>query len=275
MQTKTLYFLMLCTCFLASAQNPWQEQKGELLLVPSLNHYLSNTYSDSNRIKSRFDNNGLYQNYTPKLYFSYGVKDYKTNIFGNIPFVISQYADDFSTQKNNDFGDVELGIRRHLLKTKNDYYLMGSLSMYIPAYNNDNQPYVGYDKFGLEAKVYWAGNFKWLDVNKNFHKVELSVRYFFPSNPIQFKLYASQGYRFAKKMVVLGEIEFFISESSEAIFTNENIQLNSNFGIIKPTLNLGYEFNPKCSVYVGYFKDIWNQNTSVGYGFQTFAVFRL
>lgn len=266
-----VFFLISSYCY---SQNPWQQQKGEILISPYFGNYNTNQFRNSNGDKSEFGNNGMYKNYNPKIYFSIPLNDYKLNLFGNIPYFISKYDDDSVSQKSTEFGDIELGLRMHLKKI-NNHYLMASASVYIPAYQNKTQPFVGYNLYSTEVKIHYAGNFTWLDVNKNFHKIEAGIRYFFPSLPIQYKLYASQGYRVFPKIIVLGELDLLLSRSDNKSFSVNNVQFASNFDMIKTSINIGYDFTNSISIYGGLFHDVFNRNISVGKGFQVFGIIKL
>ncbi|NJB83018.1 hypothetical protein [Wenyingzhuangia aestuarii] len=269
-----LFFLFLnaCVCY---SQNPWLQGQGEVLLSPSVTHYYTDTKRDQNGTKSDFSNNGFYENYVYKLYFSAPLISNKLSLIGNIPYVRSTYADDSTFDENNELGDVELGVKMHLKKTGEFHYLMASLMTTIPLYNNDVGPFVGFDRFGTELKINISGNSKWMGVNDNFHQLEFGVKAFYPGGPYQFKLYGSQGYRITNKVIVLGDVDVFLSRGDDFTVSQQNIQITPDFDIVKTTLSLGYEFSPKFSLYAGGFADVWNRNVAIGRGWQVFSVIKL
>ncbi|GAB2492826.1 hypothetical protein [Algoriphagus taiwanensis] len=257
----------------SSAQNPWQQDRGEALISPFVSRYQADFYRDKSGNKIPFEQDGLFQNYNPRLYFSFPIKGYKINLFGTVPLFFNQYKDANETQKNTDLGDLELGLRFHLKQLERSY-LLASVTAFIPAYQNNNLPYAGFDRLGMEARVMLYGNAAWIGDTNNFHKVEAGLRYFFPDDPLQLRVYASEGYRFAKKLVALGELDCIFSNSTNAEFFENNLQLVSDFGMVKAAINLGYEFTPDFAIYGGLFHDIYNKNSGIGRGFQFFSVIK-
>lgn len=256
------------------AQNPWQQDKGQILLSPYLSHYKADEYRSRNGEKLPFDNDGKFQNYNPRLYFSLPLNGYKLNLFGSLPLFANKFEDNQETQQNTDFGDLELGLRFHLAQME-QHYLMGSVTAFIPLYSNNQLPYAGYDQFGMEARLILAGNASWIGEYNNFHRMELGFRYFFPNDPAQIRLYSSQGIRLGKGFVALGELDGIFSFSDNSEFFENNLQLVADFTMLKAALNLGYEFTPKFSLYGGVFHDILNRNSGIGRGFQVFSVIRI
>ena len=275
MLNKIVLFFLFINASLCCAQNQWLQSKGEVLLSPSVSHYYTDTKADENGTKSDFSNNGFYENYVTKLYFSAPLISNKLSLLGNIPYVKSTYADDFIVEENNELGDMELGVKMHLKKIGEFHYLMGSIITTIPLYNNNKGPFVGFDRFGTELKINISGNSKWMGVNDNFHQLEFGVKVFFPGGPYQFKLYGSQGYRITKKIIVLGDVNIFLSRGDDFSVSQKNILITPDFDIVKTTLSLGYEFSPRFSLYMGGFTDVWNRNVAIGRGWQVFSVIRL
>ncbi|MFT4855717.1 MAG: hypothetical protein ACI9UV_000511 [Algoriphagus sp.] len=274
---KTLFILSFLLFFQIGAgfsQNPWQQGKGEILLSPYLSHYSASAFRNRSGEKIDFDQNGQFSNYNPRMYFSLPLKDYKINLFGSLPYFFNQNKDNTADQKNSDFGDIKIGLRFHL-KQLGDHYLMASVATFIPAYDNNQLPYAGFDRFGLEGRLILSGNSPWEGKSNNFHKLELGYRYFFPSDPGQIRVFASQGVYFFKKAVILGELDGIFSFSNDSDFFENNLQLVSDFRMVKASINLGYEFTPKFSLYSGVFHDILNRNSGIGSGFQVFTVIRI
>ncbi|MGJ8762070.1 MAG: hypothetical protein ACSHXA_16115 [Polaribacter sp.] len=269
-----ILFLLLNTCICYS-QNPWLQGKGDVLLSPSVTHYYTDTNSDNSSNKSDFSNNGFYENYVYKLYFSTSLISNKLSLIGNIPYIKSTYGDDSTLDNNNELGDVELGVKMHLKKIGEYHYLMGSLTTIIPMYSNDVGPFVGFDKFGTELKVNISGNSKWMGINDNFHQLEFGIKKFFDGGPYQFKLYGSQAYRLTDKFLVMGDVEVLLSRGDDFTVSQEDVRITADFDILKTTLNFGYEFSPNFALYAGGFSDLWNRNISVGKGWQIFSVIKL
>lgn len=269
-----LLFFLLKATLICYSQNPWLQGKGDFLFSPSITHYYTNSQRDENGNKADFNNNGFYENYVYKLYFSTSLISNKINLIGNIPYVQSTYSDDFNLNTNNEFGDVELGLKMHLSKLGKYHYLMAIVKSIIPMYKNNNEPFIAFGKFGTEIKFNVSGNSKWMRVNNNYHQLELGVKKFI-EGPVQFKLYGSQAYRFTKKFLVLADLDILLSRGDDFTVSQENIQITTDFDIIKTTLNLGYEFSPKFALYGGFFKDLWNRNVSIGKGWQVFTVIKL
>lgn len=254
--------------------NPWQQASGEILLSPFISHYVATSFRNSQGDKTDFANDGTYSNYNPRLYIAAPLFGEKLNVIASIPYFTNTYEDENVKNDNDDFGDIELGLRLHLAKFE-DNYLMASLIGYIPVYSNNKAPFAGYDLFALESRLIFAGTSKMLGDYNNFHKIEIGVRYFFPDDPIQFRFLISEGYNISEKVILLGEIEGMFSNSGREEFFENNLQAVADFKMIKASLNLGYEFSDTFSLYGGLFHDILNRNSAVGHGFQAFAVIRL
>ncbi|MGY5355906.1 hypothetical protein [Wenyingzhuangia sp. IMCC45467] len=275
MLNKIFILFLFLNTYVCYTQNPWLQNQGEVLLSPSVSHYYTDSQRDKEGEKTSFSNNGFYENYVYKLYFSAPIIANKLSLIGNLPYVQSTYADDFTVDKNNELGDFELGVKMHLKKLGDNHYLMGAFTTVIPMYNNNKGPFVGFDRFGTEVKINISGNAKWMNINRNFHQLELGVKVFYPGGPYQFKLYGSQGYRITNKFVVLGDVDVFLSRGDDFSVSQNNIQVVTNFDIIKTTLSFGYEFSPRFALYAGGFKDVWNRNVAVGSGWQIFSVIKL
>ena len=276
LENRKFNFLILVFVFLSStsfAQNPWQQDKGEFLLSPYLSHYSATAFRNRNGDKIDFENQGQFVNYNPRIYFSLPLNGYKVNLFGSLPWFFNQYEDDNLRQQNRDLGDIELGARFHLGKVKM-HYLMASVTTFIPAYSNNQLPYTGFGRFGMEGRMILSGNSPWIGESNNFHKIELGYRYFFPSDPGQIRVFSSKGIRVIDKFVLLGEIDAIFSFINDSDFFENNLQLVSDFSVIKTTANIGYEFTPKFSLYGGLFHDVLNRNSGIGSGFQIFSVIR-
>jgi|GEM_PF-1140255 len=254
--------------------NPWQQASGELLLSPYLSYYQATSFRDDNGNKQDFSNNGKFHNYNPRLYFSLPLRSDKLNLFGSIPYVTNTYEDDFVKNTNQDFGDIELGLRFNITSF-GDTYIMGSIIGYIPAYTNDQAPSAGYELFGIEPRLILAGTSRLLGEYNNFHKIEVGVRYFFPQDPLQIRFLISQGYRVTDQFLLLGELDGIFSFSDNSRFFENNLQQVAQYQTIKASFNLGYEFSPALTIYGGLFHDIYNRNSGIGSGFQTFAVIKL
>jgi len=275
MQNKLVLLFICLNAYVCNAQNPWLQAKGDVLLSPSITHYYTDTTRDESGEKTDFSNNGYYKNNVYKLYFATSIISNRLSFIGNIPYVESTYSDNNNLNENNELGDVELGLKMHLKKIGEFHYLMGGINTIIPMYNNDNEPFVGFDKFGTEIKINLSGNSKWMGVNDNYHQLELGAKKFFSGGPFQFKLYGSQAYRITHNFLVMGDLEILLSRGDDFTVSQENIQITPDFDIIKTTLNLGYEFSPKFALYAGGFSDLWNRNVSVGRGWQIFSVIKL
>lgn len=267
-----IIFLSTCMCY---AQNSWLPARGETILSPSVTHYYTNTNADEGGNKSDFNNNGYYKNYVYKLYFATPIIANKLTLEGNVPYVQGTYEDDFGLQQNSEFGDLELALKMHLKNIGDHHYLIGVFNTVTPMYNKNNEPAVGFDRFGMELKLNLSGNFKWLDINKNFHQIELGVKKFFAGGPYQIKLYASQGYRITNKFIALADLTMFSSRGESFSTSQGDVQLLTDFDMVKTSLSFGYEFSPRFALYAGGFTDVWNRNVAVGRGWQIFSVIKL
>lgn len=269
-------FNFLCTFwgFAQNVDNPWQQKKGELLLSPYHSYYFTNQLRNLKGNKKDFDDNGYYENINPRIYFSTGLGGDNWNLFGSIPFVVATFESDNVKEQNKDFGEIELGLRKHLYKTKN-HYAMLSLAAFIPAYKNDKKPFVGLQQYSLETRFHLGGSFSWLGKYKNFHKLEVGTRIFSGFKPVQLRVFANQGYKITDKVTVLGEFDLNISMRGSKTIEENQFQLTSHYNLAKVGLNVGYNFTNNFSLFVGAFHDVWNRNTSIGKGVQLFSIINL
>lgn len=275
MKNKILIFLILVWTSVCFSQNPWLQGKGETLLSPSISHYFTETKRDQNNVKSNFNNNGFYENYVYRIYFSTSLISNKLNLIGNIPFVASTYKDNFTDNINNELGDAEIGVRFHLKNVGKHHYLIGTLNTIIPLYNNNNkEPFIGFGKIGTEIKLNISGNSKWMGINDNYHQLEVGIRNFF-KGPFQYRLFGSQGYRITEKATILGDVDILISKGNDSSITQNNIQIITDFDFIKVSLNMGYKIAPNFELFAGGFRDVYNRNISIGLGWQVFGIIKL
>lgn len=276
-ENKTFTYLIFILLLMATesfGQNPWQQDKGEALISPFFSHYRASAFRTTNGERIPFQDQGQFTNYNPRVYFSLPLDGYKINLFGSIPLFFNRFEDDQQLQRNVDFGELELGARFHLKQLKN-HYLMGAITAFVPAYQNNRLPYAGFGRFGLEGRMILSGNSPWMGESNNFHKIELGFRQFIPNGPSQVRLYSSQGFRVASNVVLLGEIDGIFSFSDESEFFENNLQLVSDFTMVKAAVNIGYEFTTDFSIYAGVFHDVLNRNSGIGSGFQVFSVIRM
>jgi hypothetical protein len=271
---RLFFFFLMGFGHALHAQNPWQQDTGEVLLSPFLSHYRANAFRTKDGEKKAFDESGLFTNYNPRFYFSVPLNGYKLNLFGSVPLFLNKFEDNQQLQQNTDFGDLEIGARLHLRKLKN-HFLMGAVTAFIPAYQNNRLPYAGFERFGIEGRLILTGNAPWIGESNNFHKIEAALRQFIPNGPTQIRLFASEGFRITPKVVVLGELDAMFSFSDESEFFENNLQLVSDFTMVKAALNIGYEFTPEFSLFGGVFQDVLNRNSGIGSGFQVFSIIRL
>jgi len=253
--------------------NPWQQSSGEFLISPYVSRYVATSFRNSDGQKSNFANDGKYSNYNPRLFVAAPLLSDKLNLTLSLPYFTNRYEDNNVSNSNGDLGDIEVGLRAHLGRLGSNY-LMGSLITYIPGYENTQLPFAGYDLFGLEARMILAGSIDFLGEYNNFHKVEFGVRYFFPRDPVQLRFLLSEGYRITNKLIILGELEGIFSFSDNQEFFQTNLQSVAEYRFIKGSLNVGYDFSSKFSLYSGLFHDIYNRNSAIGRGFQVFAIIR-
>lgn len=253
--------------------NPWQQSSGEFLISPYVSRYVATSFRNSDGQKSNFANDGKYSNYNPRLFVAAPLLSDKLNLTLSLPYFTNRYEDKNVSNSNGDLGDIEVGLRAHLGRLGSNY-LMGSLITYIPGYENTQLPFAGYDLFGLEARMILAGSIDFLGEYNNFHKVEFGVRYFFPRDPVQLRFLLSEGYRITNKLIILGELEGIFSFSDDQEFFQTNLQSVAEYSFIKGSLNVGYDFSSKFSLYSGLFHDIYNRNSAIGRGFQVFAIIR-
>lgn len=254
--------------------NPWQQVDGSILISPYISHYSTSTFRDSEGNKSNFSNDGEYSNYNPRVYFAIPILSDRLNLIASIPYFSSKYEDDNLSLKNQDIGDIEIGGRFNITNF-NENFLMGALIAYIPAYSNSQEPYAGYQLFGLESRLILGGTLKFLGDYNNFHKVEAGVRYFFPDDPFQLRFLVSEGFRITDRFLLLGEVEAMFSFSNNNEFIASNLQSIAQYKMIKTSFNLGYDFSPTFSLYGGFFHDVYNRNSAIGCGYQVFAVLRI
>lgn len=254
--------------------NPWQQAKGEVLISPYLSHYVATSYRDADGNKIDFANGGKYSNYNPRVFIAAPLFSEHVNVIASLPYFFNRSETDQNLDTNTDFGDIELGLRVHLAKLKNNY-LLGSLISYIPAYKNNQAPFAGYDLFALETRLALVGSLPFLGDYNNFHKVELGLRHFFPDDPTQIRFLLSEGYRVTDKFILLGELEGMFSFSENEEFFNTNLQAVAEYNMIKASFNLGYDFTSSFSLYGGVFHDIYNRNSAIGKGFQLFTVLKI
>lgn len=256
----------------ASAQNPWQQDTGEYLFSPYVSYYTTDELRTSDGDRVAFNNNGSFTSVNYRLYFSMPIRNYKWNFFGTVPYFQNTYEENAFTNTNNDWGDLELGIRAHLAEFET-HYLMAAVIGYAPIYTNDTEPYTGFEKWGVEPRLIYAGYAPWLRWS-NFHRLELGVRQFF-SDPTQIRVYASHGIDITKRLFILNEIDAMFSFSNLSDFDQQNLRVVTDFQFAKAVMSLGVRINPKWQMYGGLFHDFYNRNVAIGKGAQFALVFEL
>ena len=255
--------------------NPWQQSDGEILIATFVNYYTAGSFRDSNGNKSDFANNGKFTNSNPRVYVAYPLLSHKINIVASIPYFLNRSKNDDFNDTNSDFGDIEFGFKFHLANFKYNYLMASAVSI-IPAYENNkgNEPFTGFEQFGVESRLILAGTLNHFGDYSDFHKVEIGLRHFF-NDPTQIRFLISEGFNISDEFQVIGELDGIFSFSDKDDFFQQNLQLVSEFNVIKASINLGYNFSESFAIYTGLFQDVYNRNSAIGRGIQFSTVIKV
>ena len=97
----------------------------------------------------------------------------------------------------------------------------------------------------------------------------------FFNDPTQIRFLISEGFNISDEFQVIGELDGIFSFSNRDEFFQQNLQLVSEFNVIKASINLGYNFSESFAIYTGLFHDIHNRNSAIGSGIQISTVIKV
>lgn len=239
-------------------------KKGRYFFPLQVYYYQTDYVFDSDGNSEKRDGTFWKKEINP--YFEYGLTD-KDTLVVNIFYDWLYDGQPSPSEKNQGLADIEAGWRRLLFK-ENDHLVSFQVLSVIPSgYDLEDIPQLGYDRFGLEARMLYGTNYNFME-KSGFFDISLGYRKYFgyPSDQIRSTAYI--GYDIISPFQILGsyDLHFGLNNGSEKEI-GTNILIQPNYRLLKLTLGLRYKINPQYSIVGAAYKHAWGQDTGAGGGF--------
>lgn len=277
---KKLSLLLLLTCAFF-AQNAlaggFPIGKNHILLVPTYSYYNAKAYWDRSGTYHKYDNNGDFTSHYFGLYGGFGLSN-RFDVVFNLPYSMQSSNQNNITSTNSGMGDATLGLTYFISHFDGSKHLSISGSGIFPLYTNPsstaNKPYLGFQEYGSELKVGFAGSAK--NENYAYYDFEVGARKLFSDyGTTQLFANLTAGIPLSKKWKASVTVSGLSSSSNQDTFDPNNLKANRDFGYVKINGAIAYNINKKVSIWANGYMDIGGQNIGQGRGFMAFLVFRL
>lgn len=245
---------------LASA---WGQQKGHFFYSLQPYYYSTDQYYDEK--SDLHHRGGTFTKSELNLYMEYGLTERDTltvNTFYN------WLTDDASgrTLKTQGFTDQEIGWQHRIFRSDNGIAAIHGMVIIPAGYSIDDDPRLGYDRFGAEANLLYGQSFKLSD-KYGFTDLRLGYRDYsgYPSS--QIRANAVVGYDIFTRWQLLasGELQYGLKNGHEKQL-GENLQAQPNYRLLKMSLAARFRINERYSLVVGGYQHVWGEETGGGGG---------
>jgi protein XagA len=249
--------------------------KGRGMIVPSYNFYSAQGFWDRNRAYTQYPNNGRFNSHYFGLFGGFGLSRNMDFIF-NVPLVGQVRTENNLLRSNWGLGDASFGLKYFLSHFDEQSHLSIAGSLIVPLYQNNQEPFIGFQKFGAEVKLCYAGSTnKWY--RNPYWDMEIGFRQFFDQfGPTQVFANVTGGIPVSDKVKISGTLGFVNSQSSDPnqLFNFNNLFANKQFDFVRATAAMGYVINDRTSIWGNIFMDLTGSNIGRGRGFSLFAVIK-
>jgi hypothetical protein len=260
----TVFFLFLLIYPVSVNAGAWVQKKGEVFLSLQAYYYQTDHVFNSGGNSKKRD--GTFWKKEINSYFEYGLTNRDT-LVANIFYDWLYDGQPSPSEKNQGLADIEAGWRRLLFK-ENDYLVSFQALSVIPSgYDLEDVPQLGYDRFGLEGRILYGANYKFMK-KSGFFDISFGYRKYFGYPSDQLRSTAYIGYGIISPFQILGSYDFhFGLDNGSEKQIDTNILIQPNYSLLKLTLALKYKINPRYSIVASAYKHAWGQDTGAGGGF--------
>jgi hypothetical protein len=239
------------------------QQKGHFFYSLQPYYYSTDQYFDEK--SDLHDRGGTFTKSEMNLYMEYGLTEKDTltvNTFYN------WLTDDASgrTRKTQGFTDQEIGWQHRIFTGKNRITAIHGMVIIPAGYSIDDDPRLGYNRFGAEASFLYGQSFQMSD-KYGFVDLRLGYRDYFGYPSSQVRANAVIGYDILTRwqLLALGELHYGLKNGHEKQL-GLNSQAQPNYCLLKMSLAARFRINEHYSLVVGGYQHVWGEETGGGGG---------
>lgn len=223
--------------------------RGNTMLINGIFYYEANAFWDVNRNLSYYDEDGLYQSLSYRIYLEHG---FSTNLTGILifPYSGAVYESLNFRESRRATGDIEAGFAWRFWYPAEDFMLSARALFIYPAYASSPSPVPGFGYKGLDFQLIAAGGFI-LGNRPAFYSISGGFRTYFETDIFQWLYSVNAGTEIARNLELLLELSGRWSDSSDVTFTPQDIFINTNFDLHKAGIGLLWMFRPNSAGLLG------------------------
>ncbi|UEG53118.1 hypothetical protein LLH06_19420 [Mucilaginibacter daejeonensis] len=252
----------------------WPIGKYRHIFTPSFTYYTSKNQWDQNGNKINGGNGSRFNAYSVGLYGGVGISR-RADILASVNFT-SQTSSIGGSRLPSvaGLGDATLGLSYNIAHWKYKRFLSVQGTVIAPLYTIKNTGNtLGYGVLGTEGKLMFAGEL----AGPSYFNAEAGFRHYFDEkgpNQIVASLTVGSALDKRKKHQLSADIGGISSYSTNRNLVAINPNLVYNGYYIKGSINYGYKFTNKFSIFGSGFTTLTGENAAQGSGFAVFAIFK-
>ncbi len=272
---KIVCLLVLLVTMLPFSRAGFPIGYGRYLVIPGYNYYTARGYWDGNRAYNPYPS-GSFSSHFFGIYGGYGVGR-RVNFMYNLPFVAqvdNNTSGDNKLATTVGLGDASVGLSYYFNDFDNNHHVSLTGSLIVPLYANATKPYIGFQSFGAEVKLGFAGSATG-GFRNPYYDIEFGVRQFFSDGgPTQLFANITGGVPVSDDWKLSGTLSGVNSISSAVAGTTAFYNYNKSFDFIRIAANAGRVINDNVSIWGGLYTDIAGRSVGRGSGLSLSAVLK-
>ncbi|MBT9485554.1 hypothetical protein [Sediminibacterium sp.] len=274
MQKTNNYIILLIACLLCSVNSAFADYpigKKRTAITGTFNYFYSSKYfNDQGKLISNAPGD-YFQASSYSLNISHGLSR-RVDLSVTIPFASQTLVNGNNSETKSGVTDVNLGLSVHFpsIDYKRYFTIRGSVG--IPAYQNNQTPYLGY----ASKSVMLGANYSFTPYKNGFAIVEFIYSRFLDAQdgPNQYRAVITMGKMYNKHTSVTASLSHQVSQSVNTAF-NPNLQLNKNFNAATFNLSVGRKLNRMITPTIQAYYTLLGKNAGLGLGANIFVTVRL
>ncbi len=242
----------------------WVQPASRCFISLQTYYYETNEYFDSHG--DRKSRGGTFEKLEFNPYLEYGVTN-KDTLVMNIFYDWLRDNVSGTTKKTNGFADIEGGWRRLLLKKDPHVFSAQLLGIFPTGYDIEDEPRLGYGRFGMEVSVLYGRFFK-IRGRYGFLDSQLGFRTYFGYPSEQLRANFTIGYDIVRRIQLMfeSELQYGLDNGSEKKL-GRNITVEPQYRLLKITGALRFRLSDNYSLVGAAYCHAWGEDTGADGGF--------
>jgi len=271
MQKFSIYIILLMLGSIQQVKADYPIGKKRTAITGTYNYFYSNKF---------FDASGKLVNNAPGDYFqatSYSLNvshglGRRVDLSVTVPFAKQTLVSGSNSESKSGITDVNVGLSFHFPSIDYRRYFTLRASVGIPAYQNNQTPYLGY----ASKSILLGANYSFTPYKNGFAIIEFVYARFLDSQdgPNQYRGVLTLGKMYNKHTSVTASISHQVSQSVNTAF-NPNLQLNKDFNAATLNLSVGRKINRTITPTIQAYYTLLGRNAGLGMGANIFVTVRL